>query len=314
MTAATQRIAVTVGEEAGGQRLDRVLAEAVPALSRSRLKALIQAGAVASGGVAVGDPALAVRVGQIFDILVPEISPAGPEAQPLDLAIVYEDAQLLVIDKPAGLVVHPAAGHRDGTLVNALLAHCGPELSGIGGVGRPGIVHRLDKETSGLMVVAKTDTAHRRLAAQFADRRLWRRYAALVRGVPVPADGVIDRPIGRSPHDRKRMAVVARGGKQAVTRYRVSRRFAGRAAELAVRLETGRTHQIRVHLAAIGHPVLGDPVYGRRTAALDGPIARQALHAAELGFRHPEDDRPLQFASQLPMDIAALVHHLEGLS
>lgn len=318
MASARQPLSVTVADAAAGRRLDRALAEALPALSRSRLKALIAAGAVTSGGDAVRDPARHVRAGQIFDIMVPESEPAAPVPQALDLVVVYEDADLLVIDKPAGLVVHPAAGHGDGTLVNALLAHCGDGLSGIGGVARPGIVHRLDKETSGLMVVAKSDAAHRGLAAQFADRSLWRGYTALVRGVPVPGQGVIDAPIGRSASDRKRMAVRRQGGRPAVTRYRVVRRFADRAAELAVRLDTGRTHQIRVHLASIGHPVLGDPVYGGRgrsagARALAGPIARQALHAAELGFRHPADRREMRFSSPLPMDMQALAHHLEGL-
>ncbi len=309
---------VVVEAATAGRRLDQMLAAAVPQLSRSRLKALIAEGAVASAGAAVGDPALKVRAGQIFDIMVPDPQPAVPAPQALDLAVVYEDDALLVIDKPAGLVVHPAAGHGDGTLVNALLAHCGGSLSGIGGVVRPGIVHRLDKETSGLMVVAKTDQAHRGLAGQFADRSLWRGYTALVRGVPRPGEGVIDAPIGRSTGDRKRMAVRRRDGKPAVTRYRLVRGFAGQAAELALRLDTGRTHQIRVHLASIGHPVLGDPIYGRRPRgrdgrALEGSIGRQALHAAEIGFRHPDDGRAMRFTSALPMDMAALAHHLEAL-
>jgi 23S rRNA pseudouridine1911/1915/1917 synthase len=307
----SQTLHARAGQALAGLRLDQALAQAVPALSRSRLKALIRAGAVLSGGQPLLDPAARVSADQTFDILLPEAEPAGPEAQALALSVIHEDEDLLVLDKPAGLVVHPAAGHRDGTLVNALLAHCGERLSGIGGVARPGIVHRLDKDTSGLMVVAKTDRAYRALQGQFADRSLWRRYFALVRGVPVPPQGVIDRPVGRSPHDRKRMAVTP-AGRPAVTRYRLERRFGDRAAALSCRLDTGRTHQIRVHLAAIGHPVLGDPVYGRRTHGLDAGFPRQALHAIELGFAHPADGRACRFESPLPVDIQGLVHHLQG--
>ncbi|HYE00706.1 MAG TPA: RluA family pseudouridine synthase [Alphaproteobacteria bacterium] len=310
---------VTLAE--GAARLDKALAAALPALSRSRLQALIAAGHVRSGGRTITDASGRVKPGETFEVALPPPELAAPRPQPMDLAIVYEDAALLVVDKPAGLVVHPAAGNPDGTLVNGLLAHCGASLSGIGGVARPGIVHRLDKDTSGLMVVAKSDAAHHGLAAQFADRTLSRTYQAVVWGLPNPTAGEVDAPIGRDPRDRQRMAVVARGGKHAVTRYRTLQRAGGRACLVECRLLTGRTHQIRVHLGHIGHPLVGDPLYGRRRipgGIKDDPAAtavaafpRQALHAVALTFRHPLTGETLQFASPLPQDITDLLSNLE---
>ncbi|MCA8909767.1 MAG: RluA family pseudouridine synthase [Rhodospirillaceae bacterium] len=301
--------------EAGwaGRRLDACLAEAVPALSRSRLKALILAGAVRDGaGQVWADPAAKVAEGLAFTVAVPAPVAAQPQPQAIPLSVVYEDDWIIVIDKPAGMVVHPAAGNPDGTLVNALLAHCGPSLSGIGGVARPGIVHRLDKDTSGLLVAAKTEAAHRHLTAQFADRSLSREYQAVVRGCPMPAEGTVDAPIARHPRDRQRMAVVA-SGRPAVTHYRLVARFAT-ASLLDCRLETGRTHQIRVHLAQIGHPVIGDRVYGRAPRKADPPairaFARQALHAVRLKLRHPADDAPMEFQAPLPDDIRDLIKDL----
>lgn len=307
---------VTAGEAEAGERLDRVLAAALPGLSRSRLQALIAAGAVAEGGRVIDDASTRVKPGQVYDVAVPAPVAATPRPQAIPLAIVYEDREVVVLDKPAGLVVHPAAGNPDGTLVNALLAHCGGDLSGIGGVARPGIVHRLDKETSGLMVVAKTDAAHAGLTAQFAGHALARRYVAVVRGVPRPARGTIDAPIGRSPHNRKKMAVV-RGGKPAVTHYATDRVLArGAAALVTCRLETGRTHQIRVHMAHIGHAVVGDPLYGGAPRGADPAAAamrafpRQALHAAGLEFRHPTTGEALSFTAPLPKDVKQLIDRL----
>lgn len=312
-------------------RLDKVLtdlladlpaggaAEPGPALSRSRLKALIAAGLVSLDGRTIDDPSAPVKPGQRIDLALPPARPAQPQPEAIDLAIVYEDELIIVVDKPAGMVVHPAAGNPAGTLVNALLAHCGAGLSGIGGVARPGIVHRLDKDTSGLMVVAKTDRAHQALAAQFADRSLSRDYAALVRGVPRPAERDIAAPIGRDPHNRKRMAVVARGGKPALTRYRAVRAYAPYACLLDCRLQTGRTHQIRVHLAWVGHPIVGDPLYARplppRAPAAEtlNPFPRQALHAKGLRLIHPGSCTEMRFDSPLPADFRALLERLELL-
>ncbi|HEY2539198.1 MAG TPA: RluA family pseudouridine synthase [Stellaceae bacterium] len=309
------------GEE--GARLDRLLASRFPDLSRTRLKRLIEEGRVVQDGVAVRDPSHRVRPGQDFVVSFPEVEDAAPAAQPLRLDISFEDEHVIVIDKPAGLVVHPAPGNPDGTLVNALIAHCGPSLAGIGGERRPGIVHRLDKDTSGLMVVAKTDAAHQALSRDFAARRIDRAYAAFVWGVPNPATGEIAANIGRSPVHRKKMAVVADDrGRPALTRYRVERAFGIAAALLECRLATGRTHQIRVHLAHFGHALIGDPVYGTRVgraAARSGAAAariaafpRQALHARRLGFTHPVDGRPLSFDSPLPPDLHDLFTNLEG--
>ncbi len=298
----------------GGQRLDKALAEA-SGLSRERVKALVGEGAVTLDGQVVGQVSLKAAAGASWAIRVPAASAASAAAQDIPLAVVYEDAALIVIDKPAGLVVHPAAGNLDGTLVNALLHHCRGQLSGIGGVARPGIVHRIDKETSGLLVVAKTDAAHEGLARQFADHSIARAYRAITAGVPVPAAGTIRGAIARSSHDRKKMALVDDGrGKHAVTHYRVLQPLDG-AALVECRLETGRTHQVRVHLSSIGHSLLGDPVYGRCPPRLRPLLAalgfrRQALHAAELGFLHPIDGRPLHFTSPTPVDMQALLVEL----
>ncbi len=308
---------VTAPPEAAGGRADRFLADAIGTLSRSRVKTLIETGAVLLGGVPLQDPARLVRPGDIFVIQPPPLRPATPQAEAIPFAILHEDADLIVLDKPAGLVVHPAPGNESGTLVNALLAHCGEGLPGIGGERRPGIVHRLDKDTSGVMVVAKTELALDKLGAAFAARDLDRAYLALAWGLPAPAVGEIEGAVGRDPRDRKRMAVVARGGKPALTRYKMLHTWQG-ASLLECRLATGRTHQIRVHLASRGHPLIGDPVYLRRipaaarllpsdarAALLDFP--RQALHAASLGFQHPRTGEAMHFASPLPPDMAALL-------
>ena len=307
-----------------GVRLDRFLAQRIGTLSRSRVKGLIEAGHARRDGAAVDDPAASVQVGGCYEVQVPPPRAATPLPQDIPLEVLFEDDDLLVLDKPAGLVVHPAPGNLDGTLVNALLAHCGDHLPGIGGEKRPGIVHRLDKDTSGVMVVAKTDTAMAALGEAFATRDLERSYLALCWGVPSPSSGEIEGAIGRDPHERKRMAVVDRGGKAALTRYRVRQAWAGAVTLLACQLATGRTHQIRVHLATAGHPIVGDPVYLRRPPAIarqlepDSRTAllgfrRQALHAAVLGFRHPRTGAMLRFATPPPPDFQGLVAQLGGL-
>src|SRR3954467_1157425 len=303
-------IVAIIAEESAGWRLDRALAAAVPALSRERLKTLISSGAVTGPKGIVRDPAAKALAGA-YQVTVPEPKPAHNEAQDIALTIVFEDEHLLVVDKPAGMVVHPAAGNADGTLVKALLHHCAGRLSGIGGVARPGIVHRIDKDTSGLLVVAKTDVAHAGLAAQFARHVIDRRYLAIVAGLPNPMSGSVDAPLARSSANRKKMAVTGEGrGKRAVTHYRIVTPLRD-AALLECRLETGRTHQIRVHLASIGHPLLGDPVYGRprqghRELLKRLNFRRKALHAAELGFVHPVSKENLSFKSALPPDIQEL--------
>ncbi|MCS6891009.1 MAG: RluA family pseudouridine synthase [Rhodovarius sp.] len=313
---------VTAGSEHAGQRADRFLAAAIGSLSRSRVKALIEAGHGRRDGVVLKDPAEPVRPGARYVLEVPPPAPPVPQPQAMPLAILFEDRHLIVLDKPAGLVVHPAPGNWEGTLVHALLAHA-EDLPGIGGEIRPGIVHRLDKDTSGVMVVAKTEAAQEGLSRAFAARELERSYLALVYGLPGAAEGEIDAPIGRHPTDRKRMAVVARGGKPALTRWRLERAFGTGAALLRLRLATGRTHQIRVHLAHIGHPVVGDPLYLRRipaaAAALPAParaaalaFPRQALHAASLAFRHPISGQELSFTAPLPADMAGLIGALAG--
>ncbi|MES2754739.1 MAG: RluA family pseudouridine synthase [Pseudomonadota bacterium] len=298
---------------ADGWRLDRALAQAVPTLSRERLKVLISAGNVTLDGVALRDPARKAVAGHVLAVAVPEPTPAHNIAQDLSLVVAFEDAHLIVIDKPAGLVVHPAAGNPDGTLVNALLHHCGGSLSGIGGVARPGIVHRIDKDTSGLIVAAKTDRTHEGLAKQFAAHSIDRRYLAIAGGRPLPAEGSIDAPLARSPSNRKKVAIVA-SGKRAVTHYRTLERLKA-AALVECRLETGRTHQVRVHMASIGHPLLGDPAYGRtkseHRALLDAlGFRRQALHAARLGFVHPVTGNTLSFESIMPADMQELFSSL----
>jgi 23S rRNA pseudouridine1911/1915/1917 synthase len=306
-------IEATITGTADGWRLDRALAEAVPTLSRERLKVLIAAGAVSRDGLLQRDPARRAAAGDTFAVAVPEPTPAHNAAQDIPLVVAYEDEHLIVVDKPAGLVVHPAAGNLDGTLVNALLHHCDGSLSGIGGVARPGIVHRIDKDTSGLMIAAKTDRAHEGLARQFADHSIDRRYHAIVGGRPRPADGTIDKPLARSPANRKKVAVVT-GGKRAVTHYRTATILDG-AALVECRLETGRTHQVRVHMAAIGHPLLGDPVYGHAKGATRALLEtlgfrRQALHAARLGFIHPIKSVALTFESDMPADMQELFSRL----
>jgi len=322
--AAETKHAAPVGAAAAGTRLDKFLAGALPELSRSRVKALILARRVSTGDETIADPSYRVKSGQRFAVRVPAAAAAAPLAEDIRLEVVYEDRYLIVIDKPAGMVVHPAPGNPNRTLVNALIAHCGASLSGIGGVRRPGIVHRLDKDTSGLMVAAKCDAAHRGLVRQFAAREVERAYRALVWGAPLPRQGEIRGNIGRSPRNRKKMAVLSRGGRPALTRYRVLRVFADAASLVDCRLATGRTHQIRVHLAHLGHPVIGDKLYGRartgRLATLPEAVRsalsgfdRQALHACLLGFRHPVGDQPLRFESGLPFDINQLMSMLEAL-
>jgi 23S rRNA pseudouridine1911/1915/1917 synthase len=320
-----RRLAVTIAAADGGMRLDRALQRQLPELSRSRLKQLILAGRVSAGaGAVLRDPAQHAVGGASVTVLLPAPVEAAPAAQTLALDVRFEDAHLIVIDKPAGMVVHPAPGNPEGTLVNALLAHCGPSLAGIGGVRRPGIVHRLDKDTSGLLVAAKTEATHRALSHDFAAHRIERAYGALVWGVPAPPEGEVAGNIGRSPADRKKMAVVAAGrGKPAATRYRVERRFGTIAALVECRLLTGRTHQVRVHLAHIGHPLIGDPTYGGRTGRrlahsenIGSEIAafpRQALHAKRLGFTHPATGDRLVFDSRLPPDVQRLIANLELL-
>ena len=320
-----RRFQVFAGADDKGARLDRFLADRIKELSRTRLKALILEGAVEVSGRTVRDPEYRVNAGDEIALAIPEAEPARPAAEKIPLNIVYEDGDVVVIDKPAGLVVHPAAGNRTGTLVNALIAHCGASLSGMGGEKRPGIVHRLDKDTSGLLVVAKNDRAHRSLSAQFADHGrtndLSRGYLAFAWGVPKPERGIIDAPIARDPRSRVKMAV-RKGGKEAVTHYEVLRKYAGSdgkpaASMIACELQTGRTHQIRVHLAKAGHPLLGDAVYGAgfrsKTALLPqkaqtalAALNRQALHAYRLAFSHPATGKLLAFESKLPAELAAL--------
>lgn len=350
---------VKIPPERSGDRLDRVLASAIESLSRTRLKALILAGAVTISGRTILDPGHRVNAGEIVEILVPKAEDPAPEGENIPLNVVFEDADLIVIDKPAGLVVHPAPGNATGTLVNALISHCGNSLSGIGGVKRPGIVHRLDKDTSGLLVVAKNDRAHKHLSAQFADHGrtgpLQRGYLAFVWGIPQRPKGTIDAPLARHPHAREKMAVRA-GGREAITHWQVLEKYNGpdgatgkaapgaraskksRPADAAktlaasapgkgavslieCRLETGRTHQIRVHLAHLGHPLLGDVTYGpghKTKSTLLAPeaqaslaaLGRQALHAYLLAFEHPSSGEMLEFRSELPADLARLRHDL----
>jgi 23S rRNA pseudouridine1911/1915/1917 synthase len=313
--------------DVSGIRLDKALAQAFPTLSRARLQALLAEGAVSrdsqilTGGSAKAQPGLYV-------VALPPVAPAIPQPEAIPLTVLYEDADLIVIDKPAGMAAHPAPGCETGTLVNALLAHCGDSLSGIGGVARPGIVHRLDKDTSGVMVAAKTDRAHAGLSALFATHDIERTYIALTRGAPSPASGRIQTQIGRSSSDRKKMAVLRSGGREAITDYVIQRPFAvpakAGAAPLAARvactLHTGRTHQIRVHLASKGAPILGDAVYGSgspappvRAAVAEAGLTRQALHAAVLGFVHPVTGEALRFETPLPPDMGALETLLAAL-
>src|SRR5690348_1408064 len=319
---------VTVAADEAGLRLDRVLSARITTLSRSRLKSLIVAGQVKLAARTIRDPAASVKSGDVVTVTLPPAEQALPEGEAIPLNVVYEDEAIVVIDKPKGLVVHPAAGHATGTLVNALIAHCGASLSGIGGVKRPGIVHRLDKDTTGLMVVAKTDSAHRALSRQFAEKSqgpLKRGYLALVWGAPGRPKGTIDVPLGRHPHARDRQAV-RDDGRAAITHWQLLEQFPGSdgkpvAALLACTLETGRTHQIRVHLAHAGHPILGDATYGtgfktkssrlapEARTALEA-LGRQALHAYLLAIEHPETGDLLEFQSELPGDLRRLRHAL----
>jgi 23S rRNA pseudouridine1911/1915/1917 synthase len=316
-------IRITATAEHAGQRIDRFLADTLGTISRSRVKTLIDEGRLRGEAGPVTQPAEPVRAGSTYTLDLPDPIPATPIAQAIPFPILYEDSDLIVLDKPAGLVVHPAPGNLDGTLVNALLAHCGPSFTGIGAERRPGIVHRLDKDTSGVMVVAKTQLASDALTAAFAARDLDRAYIALVWGLPQPLIGEIEGAIGRDKRDRKRMAVVDHGGKFALTRYRTMRAWQASLALLECRLATGRTHQIRVHLSNKGHPIVGDPLYLRRVPAaaktvnqplrghiLDFP--RQALHAASLGFKHPRTGRPVAFEAALPADMQALLDGIEA--
>jgi 23S rRNA pseudouridine1911/1915/1917 synthase len=300
-------LTATAGPGDAGQRLDRFLADRWPELSRTRLQALLEAGAIERDGVLIAEGSARVKPGQTFVARVREPQPARPQPEDLALDILHEDEHLLVLEKPAGMVVHPGPGHARGTLVNALLAHCRGSLSGIGGVLRQGIVHRLDKEVSGLMVVAKGDRAHIGLAGQFSVRRIERGYDAVVWGVPAQAEGSIEGPIARHPRDRKRMAVVA-GGKPALTRYRMAAAAGTLGARLHVALATGRTHQIRVHLGTLGLGIVGDPVYRPRRRPMIGEALRAflasferiALHAWLLGFEHPISGERLRFERPAP--------------
>jgi 23S rRNA pseudouridine1911/1915/1917 synthase len=307
---------IIIGTLPAGGRLDKILAEA-SGLSRERMKSLIGEGRVTVDGRATASPSAKVAAGAQYRIAVPPPAPLDAVAQNIAIDVVFEDDHLIVVNKPAGLVVHPATGNLDGTLVNALLHHCAGRLSGINGTLRPGIVHRIDKDTSGLLVVAKSDTAHEGLARQFADHSIERTYAAVCAGRPRPAEGTIAARIGRSDANRKKMAVLpgtATRGKHAVTHYRTVRPLA-HAALIECRLETGRTHQVRVHLASIGHPLLGDPVYGHDPLALrpllrDLGFRRQALHAASLGFVHPVTQERLAFVAELPAEMAELIDRI----
>jgi len=311
-------------EEFAGQRLDKFLTALMPDLSRSRVQALLAGGAVSCDGKPVLDVSFRVKLNQKYQVVMPEVAVSHIEAQAMDLDIIYEDAHLLVINKPAGLTVHPAVGNRDKTLVNALLAHCGDTLSGIGGVARPGIVHRIDKDTSGLLVVAKHDAAHAGLSAQLADHTLGRTYNAVIWGSPKAINGTITGNIGRSPTNRQKMAVVKTGGKPAVTHYSVLQILNSKLFTLVeCKLETGRTHQIRVHFLHIGNPLIGDPTYGMTTAsrlrqniykglseeamAALTAFNRQALHAKELRFIHPMTGKEMTFSCDLPADMAGLL-------
>ncbi|MDP3592360.1 RluA family pseudouridine synthase [Phenylobacterium sp.] len=314
---------VAISPEAAGARLDKTLAEHVEDLSRARIQALMAQGLISLRGAVLTDASAKALAGD-YQILIPPPAPADPQPEAIPLSILYEDADLIVVEKPPGMAVHPAPGNETGTLVNALLHHCGASLSGIGGVARPGIVHRIDKETSGVLVAAKSDAAHQGLSKLFATHDIDRVYVALVRGAPTPVSGTIQSRLGRSTHDRKKIAVLKTGGREAITHYRTERTFGppGKptAARISCQLETGRTHQIRVHMASKGTPCLGDPVYGSgppagpvREAVAEAGLKRQALHAAVLGFVHPVTGERLRFESPLPADMAQLEANLSAL-
>jgi 23S rRNA pseudouridine1911/1915/1917 synthase len=317
-------VRLTVAAAEAGTRVDRVLANACPALSRSHIQRLIRNGHLTADGANLADPSAPVKANTRLHLQLPPPSETTPGAQSAPVPIIYEDAQLVVVDKPAGMVVHPAAGSPDHTLVNALIAHCGGGFIGTGPNQRRGIVHRLDKDTSGLLVAAKTEPAETALIEQFQAHSVARQYLGMVWGCPAPTRGTLTGPIGRSPANRKKMAVLAQGGRPAVTHYTVRETLcAGALSVVECRLETGRTHQIRVHMAHAGHPVLADPVYGRggrrarkrlhadARALVDG-MPRQALHAAELGFRHPAHGTWLRFTSTPPADMTAVIRDLGG--
>ena len=314
---------VAISPEAAGARLDKTLAEHVEDLSRARIQALMAQGLISLRGAVLSDASAKALAGD-YQILIPPPAPADPQPEAIPLSILYEDADLIVVEKPPGMAVHPAPGNETGTLVNALLHHCGASLSGIGGVARPGIVHRLDKETSGVLVAAKSDAAHQGLSKLFATHDIDRVYVALVRGAPSPASGTILSRLGRSTHDRKKIAILKTGGREAITHYRTERTFGPEgkptAARISCQLETGRTHQIRVHMASKGTPCLGDPVYGSgppagpvREAVAQAGLKRQALHAAVLGFVHPVTGEHMRFESPLPADMAQLEANLSAL-
>lgn len=328
MTEPLQNFSFSVAPEQSGERLDKFLAGQAEELSRTRIKNLMLEGQVLLNGEVCDSPSHKLKAGDAIEISVPEARDDTPVAEDIPLDIVYEDNALIVINKPVGLVVHAGAGHADGTLVNALLHHCGDTLSGIGGVKRPGIVHRLDKDTSGLMLVAKTDRAHKKLSAQLSDRTLHRRYKALVWGAPVPRKGTVDAPIGRHPSNRQKMGVIHRNGRDARTQYLLTEEW-GPVSMVECTLETGRTHQVRVHMAHIGHPLLGDPLYGlarngqtsrlKKAGLSDDLIGqvldfpRQALHAAEIAFIHPLTDEEMGFEADLPEDMEVLISILNQI-
>ena len=318
---------LTVPAAQAGARLDKWLSDHIADISRSRIQLLLAAGHIRQGGRTINDASYRVKPGEEFLVTIPLATEATPQPEAIPLSVIHEDSELIVIDKPAGLVVHPGAGNWHGTLVHALLAHCGDSLSGIGGVRRPGIVHRLDKQTSGLLVAAKTDRAHASLAAQFAAHTVERSYLTLVWGAPHPAQGHLVTRIARSAANRQKMAVRPSGGREAITNYEILQRFGDPLKPvislLRCRLETGRTHQIRVHMAHLGHAILGDPVYGggrsrakglpeQAQKAISG-FGRQALHAASLGFKHPLSQQFLRFDSALPDDMARLLEILDRI-
>lgn len=305
-----------------GERLDKWLVSNLSGISRSRFKALIESGNVKNEDVAITDPSYKIKKGQAFTVEIHEAVEADPEPQDIPLEVLFEDEHLIVVNKPASMVVHPAPGNYDGTLVNALLFHCKDNLSGIGGVKRPGIVHRLDKDTSGIMVVAKSDIVHKGLSVQFAEHSLERKYKAVVWGIPKPIKGTVERRIGRSPFDRKKMAVLKKGGRDAITHYKLIKTLGTYASLIECKLETGRTHQIRVHMTSKGHSLVNDPVYGGDRKAFTAKISKderqlmkncigQALHAYLLGFTHPVTNEYLRFENKIPEAMKALIKMLE---
>lgn len=313
-----------VNKKYNGWRIDKFLTVSFPEISRSQIQRLLREGNVRCDGEEISDTSAKVKEGQILELTIPEAEDAEPEPEDIPLEIVFEDEDLLVVNKPAGMTVHPAPGSPKGTLVNALLFHCRGRLSGIGGVKRPGIVHRIDKDTSGLLVVAKNDMAHKDLCAQFAEHSIERTYFAVVFGMPNPLTGRIEGDIGRSPYDRKKMAIVRKNGKSAVTNYKTAEVFKGLASLVQCNLETGRTHQIRVHMASIGCNLVGDQLYEKRskinTPAVNPELRdyinnfpRQALHAQSLGFVHPRSKKRLNFASEFPDDFKELINRLKLL-